>query len=159
MALSYVLEPAVSGFNFENSTRNIVLENGSEEGKIKAPKPMKTGTTIAGVVYKDGVVLGADTRATSDEVVADKMCAKIHYIAPLTYIVVEQERLQTQRRRQICCHQTSTIFSITAAGTDSSWLLTYYKTCSSGVCRLCIVITQTLHAHVVSGMILGLILI
>jgi len=29
-----------------------VLENGSEEGKIKAPKPMKTGTTIAGVVYK-----------------------------------------------------------------------------------------------------------
>ncbi|XP_059365006.1 proteasome 20S subunit beta 13a [Carassius carassius] len=85
MALSYVLEPAVSGFNFENSTRNIVLENGSEEGKIKAPTPMKTGTTIAGVVYKDGVVLGADTRATSDEVVADKMCAKIHYIAPNIY--------------------------------------------------------------------------
>ncbi len=35
-----------------SSFRNIVLENGSEEGKIKAPKPMKTGTTIAGVVYK-----------------------------------------------------------------------------------------------------------
>lgn len=31
---------------------------------------------------QDGVVLGADTRATSGEVVADKMCAKIHYIAP-----------------------------------------------------------------------------
>ncbi|KAK6291033.1 hypothetical protein J4Q44_G00385660 [Coregonus suidteri] len=43
---------------------------------------MKTGTTIAGVVCKDGVVLGADTRATSGEVVADKMCAKIHYILP-----------------------------------------------------------------------------
>lgn len=31
---------------------------------------------------QDGVVLGADTRATSSEVVADKMCSKIHYIAP-----------------------------------------------------------------------------
>lgn len=34
------------------------------------------------VFLKDGVVLGADTRATSGEVVADKMCAKIHYISP-----------------------------------------------------------------------------
>lgn len=33
-------------------------------------------------LVKDGVVLGADTRATSSEVVADKMCAKIHHIAP-----------------------------------------------------------------------------
>lgn len=91
------------------SFRNIVLGTTSDGGKIKAPKPLKTGTTIAGVVYKvnikceqkfwvmhfssqlnicvylcvkDGVVLGADTRATSDEVVADKVCAKIHYIAP-----------------------------------------------------------------------------
>lgn len=86
MALtSHVLEPSLCGFNFENATRNIVLENGAKEGKLKPPKPMKTGTTIAGVVFKDGVVLGADTRATSDEVVADKMCAKIHYIAPNIY--------------------------------------------------------------------------
>lgn len=33
-------------------------------------------------LMKDGVVLGADTRATSSEVVADKMCVKIHHIAP-----------------------------------------------------------------------------
>lgn len=85
MALSNLFEPPVSGFNFENSTRNIVLENSSDEGKIKGPKPMKTGTTIAGLVYKDGVVVGADTRATSEEIVADKMCAKIHYIAPNIY--------------------------------------------------------------------------
>jgi len=26
------------------------------------PKPVKTGTTIAGVVFADGIVLGADTR-------------------------------------------------------------------------------------------------
>jgi 20S proteasome subunit beta 2 len=36
------------------------------------------------VVYKGGVVLGADTRATG-ELVADKNCQKIHYIAPNIY--------------------------------------------------------------------------
>lgn len=43
--------------------------------------PRKTGTTICGVVFRGGVVLGADTRATSQHVV-DKNCEKIHYIAP-----------------------------------------------------------------------------
>lgn len=52
---------------------------------FKAPNARKTGTTIAGVVYKDGVILGADTRATDDMVVADKNCMKIHYIAPKIY--------------------------------------------------------------------------
>jgi 20S proteasome subunit beta 2 len=49
------------------------------------PTATKTGTTIAGVVYKDGIVLGADTRATSGSIVADKNCEKIHYIAPNIY--------------------------------------------------------------------------
>ena len=30
---------------------------------------------------QDGVVLGADTRATEGTVVADKNCSKIHYIS------------------------------------------------------------------------------
>uniref|UniRef100_A0A3Q4I5W5 Proteasome subunit beta n=1 Tax=Neolamprologus brichardi TaxID=32507 RepID=A0A3Q4I5W5_NEOBR len=66
----------------------VVLHTNTPPGLFdggNTPKPMKTGTTIAGVVFKDGVVLGADTRATSDEVVADKMCAKIHYISPNIY--------------------------------------------------------------------------
>lgn len=83
MALSNVLEIPASGFNFENATRNAALEGLFDGGHT--PKPLKTGTTIAGVVFKDGVVLGADTRATSSDVVADKMCAKIHYIAPNMY--------------------------------------------------------------------------
>ena len=45
------------------------------------PMAMKTGTTIVGVVYEGGIVLGADTRATAGTV-ADKNCEKIHYIAP-----------------------------------------------------------------------------
>lgn len=36
----------------------------TSEGKLHLPKARKTGTTIVGLVYKDGVVLGADTRAT-----------------------------------------------------------------------------------------------
>jgi len=35
--------------------------------------------------YQDGVVLGADTRATEDTIVCDKNCEKIHYIAPNIY--------------------------------------------------------------------------
>lgn len=31
---------------------------------LRMPRATSTGTTIAGVIYKDGVVLGADTRAT-----------------------------------------------------------------------------------------------
>jgi len=42
----------------------------------------KTGTTIVGVVYRDGIVLGADTRATSGSEVVEKNCEKIHYLAP-----------------------------------------------------------------------------
>ncbi|XP_065829008.1 proteasome subunit beta type-7-like [Oscarella lobularis] len=69
------------GFSFELCERNAMLE---KKG-IKAPKAVKTGTTIVGLVFKDGVVLGADTRATADTIVADKNCAKIHYIAPNIY--------------------------------------------------------------------------
>ena len=82
---------------------------------MKAPTPMKTGTTIVGLVFKvrrfhivflppqanqficfawrllcvsrsqDGVVLGADTRATEGSIVCDKNCEKIHYIARNMY--------------------------------------------------------------------------
>lgn len=66
------------GFSFENVQRNVNLEHDG----YKAPKTLKTGTTIVGVVYCDGVVLGADTRATEGTIVADKRCRKIHYMAP-----------------------------------------------------------------------------
>ncbi|KAF1335300.1 Proteasome subunit beta type-7, partial [Globisporangium splendens] len=72
------------GFNFDNCRRNELLLSQPGQGgqKIKA---MKTGTTIVGVVYKDGVVLGADTRSTGGSTVMDKNCEKIHYIAPNIY--------------------------------------------------------------------------
>ncbi|KAI9592201.1 nucleophile aminohydrolase [Syncephalis fuscata] len=52
---------------------------------LALPKAVKTGTTIAGVLFKDGIVLGADTRATEGPIVADKNCEKIHYLAPNMY--------------------------------------------------------------------------
>uniref|UniRef100_A0A673HB48 Proteasome subunit beta n=1 Tax=Sinocyclocheilus rhinocerous TaxID=307959 RepID=A0A673HB48_9TELE len=73
------------GFSFENTRRNAVLEANLSEKGYSAPNARKTGTTIAGLIFKDGVILGADTRATDDMVVADKNCMKIHYIAPKIY--------------------------------------------------------------------------
>jgi 20S proteasome subunit beta 2 len=69
------------GFDFEFVKRNAML---ASKG-MAPPRAWKTGTTIAGVVYKDGVVLAADTRSTSGSTVADKNCEKIHYIAPNIY--------------------------------------------------------------------------
>lgn len=69
------------GFDFENVLRNQNLEALG----YKAPIATKTGTTICGIIFKDGVILGADTRATGGSIVMDKNCAKIHYIAPNIY--------------------------------------------------------------------------
>ena len=44
---------------------------------VKPPKATSTGTTIVGCLFKDGIVLGADTRATEGPIVADKNCEKV----------------------------------------------------------------------------------
>lgn len=68
---------AKGGFDFSLCKRNDMLVKTG----MKMPKAMKTGTTIVGIVYNGGVVLGADTRATEGPIVADKNCEKIHYIS------------------------------------------------------------------------------
>ncbi|ELK07184.1 Proteasome subunit beta type-7 [Pteropus alecto] len=85
MAAVSVYKPPVGGFSFDNCRRNAVLEADFAKKGYKLPAARKTGTTIAGVVYKDGIVLGADTRATEGMVVADKNCSKIHFISPNIY--------------------------------------------------------------------------
>jgi len=79
-----LLNDCGGGFNFENALRNEELLSDQNIAK-SLPKLTKTGTTIAGLVFKDGVVLGADTRSTSGPVVANKNCKKIHYMAPNVY--------------------------------------------------------------------------
>ncbi|PVU88495.1 hypothetical protein BB559_004188 [Furculomyces boomerangus] len=79
--LAEIVGDSNTGFKFDNALRNESLtSNGTG-----APKATKTGTTIVGLIFKDGVVLGADTRATAGSIVADKNCAKIHYITPNIY--------------------------------------------------------------------------
>lgn len=74
---SKILQAHKGGFTFENCKRNLILENTG----LKMPKALSTGTTIVGLIFKDGVVLGADTRATEGPIVADKNCEKIHRIS------------------------------------------------------------------------------
>ncbi|KAI3620445.1 hypothetical protein CBS9595_002412 [Malassezia furfur] len=77
MASVQLEEQRKSGFDFSNHTRNAAL---AAKGHV-VPRATSTGTTIVGLIYKDGVVLGADTRATEGPIVADKNCEKIHYIS------------------------------------------------------------------------------
>jgi len=81
--MTSVLVPEIPapGFSFDLCHRNDSL---AKKG-FPAPKAQKTGTTIVGIIYKDGVILGADTRATEDTIVADKNCRKIHFIASNIY--------------------------------------------------------------------------
>jgi len=81
MASKLLPNDPAPGFSFENCIRNAFL---ASKG-FPVPRAVKTGTTIAGLVFKDGVVLGADTRASSDNIVADKNCEKIHYMAKNIY--------------------------------------------------------------------------
>ena len=56
-----------------------------EREGFKSPGYQKTGTTLCGMIYKGGVCLAADTRATGGSIVCDKNCFKIHYIADSIY--------------------------------------------------------------------------
>lgn len=84
MVLDAAAKAESGGFNFDNVHRNKALHDKlAKNGSSTAlPTAWKTGTTICGVIYKDGVVLGADTRATGGSEVVDKNCEKIHYLAP-----------------------------------------------------------------------------
>ena len=57
------------GFDFSNHNRNVALH---AQG-VPLPKATSTGTTIVGCIFDGGVVIAADTRATSGPIVADKV--------------------------------------------------------------------------------------
>uniref|UniRef100_A0A3B5MCE8 Proteasome subunit beta n=1 Tax=Xiphophorus couchianus TaxID=32473 RepID=A0A3B5MCE8_9TELE len=101
MATLTMSRPAVAGFSFENCRRNVILEGEVNNLGCSLPAARKTGTTICGVVFKDGVVLGADTRATEGMVVADKNCSKIHYISPNIYCCGAGTAADTEMTTQI----------------------------------------------------------
>ena len=101
--MSSVLVPEIPspGFSFDLCQRNNFLV---KKG-FQTPKAVKTGTTIAGVVYKDGVVLGGDTRSTEDTIVADKNCSKIHFLAKNIYCCGAGTAADTEMTTQMISSQ------------------------------------------------------
>jgi 20S proteasome subunit beta 2 len=83
VARLFEMERPTGGFQFDLAARNKFLETSVQNAKI--PAGMKTGTTICGCIFKDGVAIAADSRATEGNIVADKNCMKIHYLAPNIY--------------------------------------------------------------------------
>jgi len=85
----------MSGFDFSNHNRNAAIH---AQG-VPQQQVTTTGTTIVGCLFDGGVVIAADTRATSGPIVADKVhhhrllltnaldantsknCEKLHYIS------------------------------------------------------------------------------
>ena len=89
------------GFNFDNVRRNEMLRGSG----LAFKNAMKTGTTSSGVYFAGGVVLGADTRSTNGETVADKNCEKIHYIAPNIYCCGAGTAADTEAVTGTCAHR------------------------------------------------------
>lgn len=65
------------GFDFSNHNRNLALHARG----VPLPKATSTGTTIVGALYDGGVVIAADTRATSGPIVADKVCGMVQALS------------------------------------------------------------------------------
>ncbi|KAK8526376.1 hypothetical protein V6N12_020848 [Hibiscus sabdariffa] len=81
MSKAVVELPPKAGFSFDLCRRNeMLLKKGANP-----PSFRKTGTTIVGLIYQEGVILGADTRATAGSIVCDNNCEKIHHMAPNIY--------------------------------------------------------------------------
>ena len=95
---------ASGGFSFDNVHRNAIIEAAAASSSI-LPMAKKTGTTIVGMVYDGGVVLGADTRATGGTEVAEKNCEKIHYIAPNIYCCGAGTAADTEKTTELISSQ------------------------------------------------------
>uniref|UniRef100_A0A0R3S5T6 proteasome endopeptidase complex n=1 Tax=Elaeophora elaphi TaxID=1147741 RepID=A0A0R3S5T6_9BILA len=68
-------------FDFSKCARNMALEAMG----VKPPTMRSTGTTIVATTYKDGLVMGADSRATAGNIIADKHCMKVHKLTESIY--------------------------------------------------------------------------
>lgn len=141
--LTQLPDMPASGFSFENFKRNQFLEK-SLEGNGTMKKARKTGTTICGLIYKDGVVLGADTRATEGNTVADKNCSKIHYIAPNIYCCGAGTAADTE--------YTTFIIS---ANIELHRLETGKKPRVATACRLLKQYLNRYHGHIGAHLVLG----
>ncbi|XP_030372978.1 proteasome subunit beta type-7-like [Scaptodrosophila lebanonensis] len=63
-----------TGFNFDNVRCNNMLK---KEG-LEEPTPFLTGTSLVGIIYGDGIIIGADERETNGKVVVSTHSRKIY---------------------------------------------------------------------------------
>lgn len=93
------------GFAFDLYNRDRHLGQTISANGGRMPTAMKTGTTIVGIIYKDGVCLGADTRATGGTEVCDKNCEKIHYLADNIYCCGAGTAADTEKTTEMISSQ------------------------------------------------------
>lgn len=138
-----------SGFSFDNIHRNTMIEQmvkASDNPKNSyLPQATKTGTTIVGLVYKGGVVLGADTRATGGTEVADKNCEKIHYLAPNIYCCGAGTAADTEKTTELISSQLELLRMNTGG-------------CQSRIVTACTLLKRMLfryQGHISAALVLG----
>uniref|UniRef100_A0A183CAM2 J domain-containing protein n=1 Tax=Globodera pallida TaxID=36090 RepID=A0A183CAM2_GLOPA len=89
-----VLNKPIGGlgeFDFSMCERNLALkqqmdEEGLGEEFKNMTKLTSSGTTIVGSIFQGGVVMGADSRATQGNLIADKKCMKVHCLTDQIYV-------------------------------------------------------------------------
>jgi 20S proteasome subunit beta 2 len=137
---------SAGGFSFDNVHRNALIQQASAAAnKTVIPLATKTGTTIVGLVYKNGIVLGADTRSTNDTTVADKNCEKIHYIAPNIYCCGAGTAADTEKTTELISSQMELLRMNTGGG-------------QSRVVTACTMLKRMLYryqGHVSAALVLG----
>lgn len=75
------LQEEENGFCFNLSRHESELRQIGVTGGVES-YTVKTGTTICACACEEGIVLAADTRATSGQCVSQKDCLKLHPLAP-----------------------------------------------------------------------------
>lgn len=93
------------GFSFDLYKRDAKLGQAMASSGSHLPTATKTGTTIVGIVFKGGICLGADTRATGGSEVADKNCEKIHYLADNIYCCGAGTAADTEKTTEMIASQ------------------------------------------------------
>eukprot|EP00484_Ammonia_sp_Unknown_P028198 CAMPEP_0197025160 /NCGR_PEP_ID=MMETSP1384-20130603/5575_1 /TAXON_ID=29189 /ORGANISM="Ammonia sp." /LENGTH=258 /DNA_ID=CAMNT_0042453653 /DNA_START=50 /DNA_END=826 /DNA_ORIENTATION=+ len=72
------------------------FQSGGSVGHYKGG-PLQTGTTIVAVQYKDGVILGADTRSSvSAQFVANRFTDKLHHLTDNIFVLRSGSSADTQ---------------------------------------------------------------
>ncbi|XP_016962364.1 uncharacterized protein LOC108032874 [Drosophila biarmipes] len=100
-----------SGFSFDNCLRNKSL---TEKGFVE-PSRISTGTTVVGIIFDGGVIIGADSRATNANIIPSNNSRKIYELQHNIFaggagVAQDTSALMEVTRAQLELHRMSTGF-------------------------------------------------